>query len=100
MNDAITLLVLTLLSGLASFGIAVGARVVVNDWVSPALLAMKPLSCDFCMASWSGLPFSILLSITDFARADALVVTSVPATGLAFLLLKLKAHLEPPDPVI
>lgn len=99
-TDLLAILVLTIVLGVASFAISVGARVVVHDWFNPALLAIKPLSCDYCMATWSSVPFSLFLSAMHLASADHLLAASVPATGVAFLLLKLKAFLEPPDPVL
>ena len=89
-----SILIQMIVLAFAAFALTVGARTIVHDWINPAFLLMKPLSCDFCMSFWTSVFAALVLQPgRDLGEA---VITALGAAGLALFLTKKKALMEPP----
>ena len=89
------LLALAALFGFGGAAVTTIVRVILAD--VPAMrdrLFRKPFSCDLCMAWWTAaLP---VIFWTDFKT----IPIALPATGIAWLVLTLGRHGEPPGSVL
>lgn len=89
------LLALAALFGFGGAAVTTIVRVILADVpATRAWLSRKPLSCDLCMAWWTAaLP---VVFVVEFRN----LVIALPATGIAWLVLTLGRHGEPPGSVL
>jgi hypothetical protein len=85
---------LVAVAALWGFGAAALATVIRTFFAGHAIVQRKPLSCDLCMAFWCVTVHAIVLGY------DVSPVVLSPAVGLAWLVLTLGRHGEPPGSIL